>query len=47
MVNVEELDPDPYLEAMTLLGIDWKVLKYDLEVDNIEIMMARHKGKVM
>lgn len=31
MVNVEELDPDPFLDLMPVLGIDWSVM--ELPVD--------------
>ena len=26
MVNVEELDPDPFLDLMPKVGIDWSVM---------------------
>ncbi|RMH61244.1 MAG: saccharopine dehydrogenase, partial [Zetaproteobacteria bacterium] len=31
MVNVEELDPDPFLAEMKRLGIDWHVREEQLQ----------------
>ncbi len=42
MVNVEELDPDPYLDLMPEVGIDWKVI--DLPLDGSWPGMSGHNS---
>ena len=35
--NVEEFDPDPFLEGLAVQGLPWhEILNGDLEVDKIE-----------